>query len=68
MRITYDKEADAMYIRLCEAKVSKTKEIDANTIVDYDEEGNAIGIEILFVRERMPHLLKEVQVENLLAA
>jgi len=68
MKITYDPDADAMYIKLKDDKVSKTKEVDENTILDYDQKGNVIGIEILFVKERMPHLLKEVQVENLLSA
>ncbi len=68
MKITYDPEADAMYIKLRIGKVAKTREIDRNTILDFDKNGNVIGIELLFVKERMPSLLKEVQVENLLIA
>ena len=49
MKITYDKEADAMYVELTDKKFSKCKEIDKNTILDLDEECNVIGIEILFV-------------------
>ena len=67
MKITYDPDADAMYIRLKEGKVNKTKEVDKNTILDYDKDGNVIGIEILFVKERMPQLLKEFKVENLMS-
>ena len=68
MKISYDKEADAMYIRLREGKVDHTKEIDENTIIDFNKEGQVIGIEILFVKERNPGLLKEFQVENLVSA
>ncbi len=68
MKITYDPDADAMYIYLKEGKSFKTKEVDENTILDYDSKGNVIGIEILFVKERMPQLLKEFRVENLMAA
>lgn len=68
MKITYDPDADAMYIYLKEGKSFKTKEVDDNTILDYDNKGNVIGIEILFVKERMPQLLKEFKVENLMAA
>jgi len=68
MKISYDKEADAMYIRLREGKVDHTKEIDENTIIDFNKEGQVIGIEILFVKERNPDLLKEFQVENLVSA
>ena len=67
MKITYDPDADAMYIYLKEGKSFKTKEVDDNTILDYDKEGNVIGIEILFVKERMPQLLKEFKVENLMS-
>ena len=68
MKIRYDAEADAMYIKLKEGVVDHTKEIDENTIVDFDKEGMVIGFEILFVKEKNPHLLREVQVENVLAA
>lgn len=70
MKITYDNEADALYIKLKESEVHKTKEADENTILDYDRNGNLIGIEILFVKERMPSLLKslkDVKVENIAA-
>jgi len=66
MKITYDKEADAMYVELTDKKFSKCKEVDKNTILDLDEEGNVIGIEILFVSKRfhnkIPH---SIIVENL---
>jgi len=45
-----------------------TKKIDKTTIVDYDKDGQLIGVEILFVRETNPNLLKEIQVENLVSA
>lgn len=68
MKIRYDPEADAMYIKLKEATVDHTQEVDENTIIDFDKEGMVIGFELLFVKEKNPHLLKEVQVENVLAA
>ncbi|MBI4980528.1 DUF2283 domain-containing protein [Candidatus Woesearchaeota archaeon] len=66
MRITYDAEADAMYIKFRETEVDHTQEIDENTMVDFDKNGQVIGVEVLFVRERNPNLLREIQVENLL--
>jgi len=66
MKITYDKEADAIYIKLTNEKFSKTKIIDKNTILNLDEKGEVIGIEFLFVSERIPkNLLSNVSVENL---
>ena len=68
MKIRYDSDADAMYITFRDDKVDHTKEIDKNTIVDFDKNNQVIGIEILFVKERNPGLLREFQVENLVPA
>jgi len=69
MKITYDSDADAMYIYLDEeAKVDKTKEIDKDIILDYDNKGRIIGVELLFVRETRPALLQQIKVENLVPA
>ena len=65
MKISYDEEADAMYILLRKKKVHQTREVDENTMIDYDKEGNIIGIELLFVKERMHALPKRIQEENL---
>ena len=67
MEITYDKEADAMYIRFRNGKFSKNKVIDRQTIIDFDKEGNMIGIEILRVSKRVPlKSLSEISVKNLI--
>ncbi len=68
MKIRYDPDADAMYITLKEGKADHTKEIDKNTIIDFDKSGEVLGVEILFVKERNPKLLQQFQVENLLPA
>jgi len=66
MRITYDKEADAVYIKLTNEKFSKTKIIDKNTILNLDENGNLIGIELLFVSKHLPkNFISSISVENL---
>ena len=68
MKIRYDKDADAMYITFRDDTVDHTKEIDENTIADFNKKGQVIGVEVLFVKERNPNLLNEFQVENLLTA
>lgn len=66
MKITYDKEADAMYVELTDKKFSKCKEIDKDTILDLDEDGNVIGIELLFVLKRFHNKVpSSFIVENL---
>jgi uncharacterized protein YuzE len=47
MRIIYDEEVDAFYIRLKEAPYHESDEIREGLILDYDRDGNLIGIEIL---------------------
>ena len=43
MRITYDEEVDAVYLRLKETPYYESDEIKEGLILDYDKEGNLIG-------------------------
>ncbi len=66
MKITFDKEADAIYIELSGVEFSSNKKIDNNTIIDLDENGNILGIELLNVSKRIPkNFLSSISVENL---
>lgn len=47
MVIKYNKEADAIYIKFSDAKVFESDEEKPGVILDYDESGNIIGIEVL---------------------
>jgi uncharacterized protein YuzE len=53
MRMRYSQEADAIYIRLKENKIVNSDEISDGVIVDYDENGDVVGIEILRVSEKV---------------
>lgn len=53
MRITYDAEADALYIELRKAPAHRTMRIEEGTIADLDADGHLIGLEILDARERL---------------
>jgi len=50
-KYSYDKEADAIYIALSNEPVAYTKPIDDDRIIDYDNQNNPIGIELLCVSE-----------------
>jgi len=66
MKITIDKQADAMYIELSDGEFAKNKKIDDETILDLDENGKIIGIELLNVSERMTKdFLSDIRVQNL---
>ncbi len=47
IQLTYDPQADALYIRLRHAKVDESDEVSAGVIVDYDRKGKPVGIEVL---------------------
>ena len=52
MKITYDPEVDALYIRFKEARVT-TKRLGEGIAADYDAEGFLAGIEILDAVKRL---------------
>ncbi|MEY2341304.1 DUF2283 domain-containing protein [Acidithiobacillus sp. IBUN Pt1247-S3] len=47
MKVRYDPEADALTICIRDQKVMESEEIRPGVILDYDQEGNVVGIEIL---------------------
>ncbi len=50
--VKYDPQADALYIKIREGRVVDSEEIADGVIVDYDEEGNVVGIEVLEFSKR----------------
>jgi uncharacterized protein YuzE len=49
MKLEYDVEADAAYVRFSETPRSRTEEISDVCIVDFDPAGNIVAIELLSV-------------------
>lgn len=47
MKIEYDKEVDAIYIRIQEKTVARTREIEEGVNLDFDDQGRVIGLEII---------------------
>ena len=52
MRITYDPEVDILLVTLADAEADKGAEITPGVVIDYDEHGNPIGLEIQHASER----------------
>jgi uncharacterized protein YuzE len=46
MKLIYNKSGDVMYLEFQDAKVSTTQIINDHIIVDLDESGHVVGIEI----------------------
>lgn len=66
MKIEYDKRADALYVYFREIEVAKSKEIEEGVVVDFDQNGHIVGIEILDASKRLKaHELVNVNIENL---
>ena len=64
MRMTMDKEADALYIRFDEAKIVESEEVSDGIILDFDASGRVVGFEMLYVRQRFPDAdLSRIDVE-----
>ena len=53
MQAKYDRDADALYLRLAEAKVIESEEIRPGIVLDFDAEGRVVGIEILDASEHV---------------
>ena len=49
MKIEYDQQADAMYIRLRAGSVAESDEVRPGVVLDFDAEGQVLGIEMLDV-------------------
>ena len=47
MKIEYDQQADAMYIRLRAGKVIESEEVRPGVVLDFDDQGQVLGIEML---------------------
>jgi uncharacterized protein YuzE len=53
MKISFDRKADALYIRFRAGKFFKNKVLDDQTILDLDKKGQILGIEVLNATKRI---------------
>lgn len=53
MKITYDKQADAINVVLRSGKVAKTLEVAAEIYVDVDKNGKTLSLEIIGASEKI---------------
>lgn len=49
MRLKYDLNVGALYVRLTDQPVACTREVDDNTLIDLDVNGGVIGIEVVSI-------------------
>ncbi len=61
MKIKYFQDTDTLYIEFRSVEVAETKDLDENTLLDLDHNGNLCAITIEHARERadIPHFSYE---------
>jgi len=52
MKVTYDPEVDVLRILLSDAPIEESDEDKPGVILDYDKDGNIVGLEILEASKR----------------
>jgi uncharacterized protein YuzE len=54
MKLRYDSEADALYVRFSDQKILESEEVRPGLILDFDEQGRIVAMEMLDLRKQMP--------------
>ncbi len=63
MKINYYPETDSLYIDLSEKVSSESKEVSEGVVLDYDADGNLVGIDIDNASKKVQ--LKELSLKKL---
>jgi uncharacterized protein YuzE len=53
VKVTYDPEVDVLRILLSDAPIEESDEDKPGVILDYDKDGNIVGLEILEASKRI---------------
>ena len=58
MKVKYDEEVDVLYFVFSKKKIKESDEDKPGIIIDYDDRGSIVGIEILNASKRMKNPAK----------
>jgi uncharacterized protein YuzE len=61
MKLSIDKEADALYLRLDDSPIVASEEVAPGIVLDYNEAEQVVGVEMLNLSKRAP----EARLSNL---
>ncbi len=65
MKLHIDKEADALYLRLDDSKIIESEEVSPGVVLDFNEQNQVVGIEMLHLSRRSPQLnFQELQYQT----
>ena len=56
MKLTVDKEADALYLRLDDSSMVDTEEVSPGIILDFNKDKEVVGVEMLYLSKRSSRL------------
>lgn len=56
MKLKVDRIADALYLRLDDSAIAESEEVSPGVVLDFNEQNQVVGVEILRLSERSPRL------------
>lgn len=66
MKLTVDRDADALYLDLDEAPAAESEEVSPGVILDYNAQGKVAGIEMLYLSKSVSaEKLARMQLETI---
>ena len=64
MKLHFDKDADALYLKLDESAIIESEEVRPGVVLDFNASDQVVGIELLGIGKRISlEALKEVAVQ-----
>ena len=64
MRLRFDPQADALYLRLDDSAIAESEEVHPGVVLDFNDANEVVGVEILRVQNRVPLAnLRQIQFE-----
>ena len=64
MKAKYFQDTDTLYLELRDSQVAETRDLDQDTLLDYDGDGRIVGITIEHARTRMDDPRIELETVN----
>jgi len=65
MKLHVDKQADALYLRLDDSKITDSQEVSPGVVLDFNEQNQVVGIEMFNLSTRSTGLnLNALQFET----
>ncbi len=56
MRLSVDKESDALYLRIDDSLIVESEEVSPGVVLDFNKRNEVVGVEMLNLSERSSNL------------